>query len=155
MPAAVDRPSAGDVANAGSRRARVLWWCAVVLTAGNGVVVGAGSVWFQLFGETADRGDYLVSGGGYLTAAVLLGIGLGAIPRLGVSRFAGGVVLVVAISLLLAGLGSLQRAAELPPHNRPSAGVLDGVGGVALLPWAWVLVWMTIRPLFRGRREAL
>ena len=36
-----------------------------LLTIATGFVVGYVSVWFQLFGETADREDYLVSLGGY------------------------------------------------------------------------------------------
>ena len=48
------------------------WVGAVAATALNGVVVGYGVVWFQLFGETADAEDYLVSAGGYGAAAVVL-----------------------------------------------------------------------------------
>ena len=50
----------------------VCWVGAVTATALNGVVVGYGAVWFQLFGETADAEDYLVSAGGYGAAAVVL-----------------------------------------------------------------------------------
>ena len=48
------------------------WVAAVLATALNGVVVGYGAVWFQLFGESADAEDYLVSAGGYGAAAVVL-----------------------------------------------------------------------------------
>lgn len=126
-----------------------MWWTSAVLTALNGFVVGAGSVWFQLFGEAPDRGDYLVSAGGYLTAGAVLVVGLGAVADVGISRAAAGLVLVVAVALLLAGVGSLQNAADLPPHNRPSAGVLDGIGGVILLPWSWAQVWLGARGLLR------
>ena len=46
----------------------------MVTTMLNGFVVGYGAVWFQLFGEQADRGDYLTSAGGYLGAAVVLAL---------------------------------------------------------------------------------
>ena len=57
-----------------TRARRVLWVLAVVTTMLNGFVVGYGAVWFQLFGEQADRGDYLTSAGGYLGAAVVLAL---------------------------------------------------------------------------------
>ena len=56
------------------RARRVLWVLAVVATTVNGFVVGYGAVWFQLFGEQADRGDYLTSAGGYLGAAAVLAL---------------------------------------------------------------------------------
>lgn len=135
-----------------SPRWRLAWWVCWVLTALNGVVVGAGSVWFQLFGESPDRGDYLVSAGGYLTAAAVLGLAVVPARGRGIPAWALIAVTVVALCLAVAGLRSLSEAAELPAHRRPSAGVADGIGGVIFLPWCWVLLWMAGRAAWDGMR---
>ncbi len=70
----------------GRRAIRVWWWVLIVGVALNGVVVGYGAIWFQLFGETPDRSDYLVSAGGYAAAAgvlVLAAVGLAGPADLG------------------------------------------------------------------------
>lgn len=132
---------------------RLTWWWASALTALNGFVVGAGSVWFQLFGESPDRGDYLVSAGGYLTAAAVISLALAPALGRGVPTWGAATLGAIAAGLAIAGLISLQEAAALPPHNRPSAGVLDGVGGVLFLPWCWVLLWMCGRAAYTRTRQ--
>ena len=96
------------------RARRVLWVLAVVATTVNGFVVGYGAVWFQLFGEQADRGDYLTSAGGYLGAAAVLA---------------------------LAGTRSLSTGLSLEGPTGSFGGLDDGLGGVVLLPWCWLLLW--------------
>src|SRR3954451_6303958 len=71
----------GDHVTGGLRRSWISagWIVAVLATAANGVAVGYGSVWVQLFGETADQTDYQVSAGGYAAAAAVLGLAVPAI----------------------------------------------------------------------------
>ena len=60
----MSRSGWGIRALVGPRAIRVWWWVVIIGVALNGVVVGYGAIWFQLFGETADRSDYLVLAGG-------------------------------------------------------------------------------------------
>lgn len=123
------------------------WWSCAVATIATGVVVGYGSVWLQFFGDTADRGDYLVSVGGYGAAAGVLLVAAGGIPRHG-GRGAARVLLVVtavvfgALAARSAGLAGPAERAGVP--NGP----LDGIGGVLACPWVWVLVACSVRSMW-------
>ena len=122
-----------------SRVVRVLWWLLILSTAANGVVVGYGVLWFQLFGESADRSDYLVSAGGYGAAALVQLVAAVGVAGLRGPRSAGWTAVGLAVALLALAAGSASRAADLPA-GRWDDSLLDGVGGVLCLPWAWVLV---------------
>jgi hypothetical protein len=122
-----------------SRVVRVLWWLLILATAANGAVVGYGVLWFQLFGESADRSDCLVSAGGYGTAALVLLVAAVGVAGLRGPRCAGWTAVALAVALLVLAAGSASRAADLPA-GRWDDSPLDGVGGVLCLPWAWVLV---------------
>ncbi|MBD8868445.1 hypothetical protein [Nocardioides donggukensis] len=140
-----------------STRARRLWvvavWVGAVLaTALNGVVVGYGVVWFQLFGETADADDYLVSSGGYGAAAVVLALAVPAIVTHAGPRW-----LLVPTGVTAAVLGALAvnaaaAAREAEPATVPSSSAWDGIGGVLWAPWTWALVALAGHGLYRLAR---
>lgn len=126
---------------------------AAALTALNGFVVGYGAVWFQLFGTGPDRDDYLVSAGGYLSAATLLalaataGVLRGGRPWLGYAAGSVGAVLA------LCGVGSWHEAAVVEDRGPGINGVWDGVGGVVAWPWAWaVAALLVVAARHRARR---
>ena len=130
----------------------------VVTTMLNGFVVGYGAVWFQLFGEQADRGDYLTSAGGYLGAAVVLALTPVAMLSPQRRRWAGAAwswcALAVAGVLTLAGMASLSSGLSMEGPTDSFGGVDDGLGGVLLWPWCWLLVWAAGRgALDRIRRS--
>jgi hypothetical protein len=134
-------------------RARaVLWWSMLGLVVFTGVVVGYGSLFFQFFGDRADREDHLVSAGGYLTAGAVCALAaLSAVRQVRPARL--GVAGCAAVVLTLLGLSSWRGAAALPVDPSPFAnGVVDGVGGVLLTPWTWVLVGLSAYDLLRPRR---
>ena len=143
---------------ASARRAwaTVGWVGAVAATALNGVVVGYGTVWFQLFGETADAEDYQVSAGGYGAAAVVLAL---AVPGILTHRgprwlaWAAGVAAAI-LGLLAAHSIAASTLAEQVSSRTSTA--WDGVGGVVWAPWTWALVALGINGLYRlgqGRRS--
>lgn len=131
-----------------SGRWRAAWWICLVATALNGVVVGYGAVWLQFFGDRPSREDYLVSAGGYLAAAAVIAVALSAAPSLQVGRTSMVAVGVVAGLLLLAGMNSVSNAVSLPTESLTVSGPLDGVGGVVLLPWSWVLIYLSVRRIW-------
>ena len=118
---------------------------AVVATTVNGFVVGYGAVWFQLFGEQADRGDYLTSAGGYLGAAAVLALAPLAMLSPEPRRWAGPAwswcAAAAAAVLALAGTQSLSTGLSLEGPTGSFGGLDDGLGGVVLLPWCWLLLW--------------
>ncbi len=114
----------------------------------NGVVVGYGAIWFQLFGEAADRSDYLVSAGGYAAAAgvlVFAAVGVAGLPG---PKAAGWTALMLGVALALAALTSLSRATGLPVE-RAHSGPLDGVGAVLLVPLACPMLVAGVRGGYR------
>ena len=140
------QPVAGRGGGAGWGRARrVQWRVAVVATALNGVVVGYGAVWFQLFGEQADRADHLTSAGGYLGAALVLALAPLTLLSPTERRWGGpvGSWWAGAAALLLAvlGLSSLSTGLGMEEPTGPFGGLDDGLGGVVLWPWCWLLLW--------------
>lgn len=134
---------ANSVRNAVPER-RSRWFTANVtaatLTALNGIAVGYGALWFQLFGESPDRDDYLVSMGGYAAAALLLAVATvsNLLRRWPVwFAYSGG------IASAALGLGALVSWSHLRIVKDPGpgiSGVWDGVGGVIALPWSWAIV---------------
>jgi hypothetical protein len=151
-----ERGGATFVAEEGSlvrqRLWRRVWLACAVATALNGLVVGYGSVWFQLFGDSADRSDYLVSAGGYLAASAVLAVGVCGASRLAVRRGGRVAVIVVAMLLALGGLSSVQMAGSAERSSIEQS-PLDGAGGVLMLPWAWVLLWSGGRALVGVARQ--
>ncbi len=80
----------------------IAWLGAVAATALNGVVIGYGAIWFQLFGDSTDAGDYRLSAGGYGAAAVVLALAVPAMLSHGGPRW-----LVLPTAVLSAVLGAL------------------------------------------------
>ena len=136
---------------AGTRRGWVTagWIVAVVATALNGVVVGYGAIWFQLFGETADAEDYRVSAGGYGAAAVVLIFAVVGILTHRAPRWLASAAAVAAVVLAILAISSLASAADAKESSLPINGVWDGVGGVLWAPWTWALVGLAVHGLYR------
>lgn len=118
------------------------WATAVILTIATGAVVGYGAVWFQLFGDHADAGDYRMSAGGYACAAGVLILGAVAILSFRGPTVLAGIAAAFAATYVLLGLRSAQLAAVAEPGDYNAA--LDGVGGVIGMPWTWPLVLLGI-----------
>lgn len=136
---------------AGNRRRWVVvgWVGAVTATVLNGVVVGYGAIWLQLFGDSADAEDYAVSAGGYGAAALVLAL---AVPAILAHRGPGWLVGPAGVSAVVLGLlagGSATASAEAAHSASPANTVWDGVGGVLWAPWTWLLVALGIHGLFR------
>jgi hypothetical protein len=121
----------------------------------NGLVVGYGVLWFQLFGDRPDRDDYLMSFGGYAAATLVLVVGLASLVRLRTAGWAVGLVGVLAGVLALLALNSLATGLGMTDDSGVYQHWWDGAGGVLLLPWAWVpLVLGGLAVLGRGPRRA-
>lgn len=137
--------------SAGTRRTwiAVAWVGAVAATVLNGIVVGYGAVWFQLFGDTADAEDFAVSAGGYGAAAVVLVVAVPAILAHGGPRW---LVWPTAASAVILGLLSARSAGVWAQAERSASPVntaWDGIGGVLWAPWTWALVALGIHGLYR------
>ncbi|HSE09679.1 MAG TPA: hypothetical protein VLB29_13520 [Nocardioidaceae bacterium] len=123
---------------------RAIWTNAVlatgiVLTALTGLVVGYGSVWFQI-GGGPDAEDYRVSAGGYAAAAVVLIVTLPAIVAFrGARILLAGTSVVAALDAVLA-VRSVRLAAGTSDPGPGINTALDGFGAVVAMPWTWVLV---------------
>ncbi len=121
-----------------------LWVLGVLATTLNGVVVGYGAIWFQLFGDSADAADYRVSAGGYATAALVLLVTVPALVDSSAPRWLVPTAVVLAVLLGMLALASAVTSvdAEGDPLDRddPWGDVLDGVGGVLWAPWTGVLL---------------
>ena len=121
----------------------------------NGLVVGYGVLWFQLFGDQPDREDYLVSFGGYAAAAVVLLVGLVSLVRLGTAGWAIVLVGILAGLLALLAVNSLATGLGMEDEFGPYQHWWDGAGGVLFLPWTWVpLVLGALAAVGRGPRRA-
>ncbi|MDQ3358081.1 MAG: hypothetical protein M3520_04325 [Actinomycetota bacterium] len=144
----MSRSGWGIRALVGPRAIRVWWWVLIIGVALNGVVVGYGAIWFQLFGEAADRSDYLVSAGGYAAAAGVLVFAAVGVAGLRGPKAAGWTALMLGVALALAALTSLSRATELPVE-RAHSGPLDGVGAVLLVPLACPMLVAGVRGGYR------
>ncbi len=131
---------------------RAWWWVLILATAVNGVVVGYGAVWFQLFGDRPGRNDYLVSAGGYAAGSLVLASAIVGILGLDGPRRAAWLAGILAVVLALLATRSAVVAAGLPADAFPN-GPLDGAGGVLLLPWTWPLLIAGVRGLSRLRNR--
>ncbi len=132
----------------------VAWVFAVTATALNGIAVGYGAVWFQLFGETADAEDYRVSAGGYGAAAVVLAL---AVPAVLAHRAPRWLAWLAGSSAVVFGLLAAMSAAESTTAEQdpsPVSGTWDGVGGVLWAPWTWALVALGVHGVYRLSRGA-
>ncbi len=119
------------------RRGLVTWWVLISCTALNGVAVGYGSLSFLNF--RTSRGDYLVSGGGYTAAAVVVTVAaVGAAGVRGPKSVVYGSPLL-ALVLVALGVWSFTIAAGRPPGPSWDS-PWDGAGAVLCLPWAWLLL---------------
>lgn len=127
---------------------------AAVLAALNGVVVGYGALWFQLFGESPDRDDYLVSMGGYAAAALLVAVATVSNFLRGWPAWFGYAGTVASVALGLGALVSWSRVRIMEDRGPGISGVWDGVGGVVALPWSWAIVVLFILSLGSTRSEA-
>ena len=125
---------------------------AAVATAISGVVVGYGVLWFQLFGETPDAEDYLVSAGGYGAAAAVLALGAPALLAHGAPRWS---AIASGWAALALGLLAVTSAVSVSGAERSGATIdtaWDGIGGVLWAPWTWLLVVLGVRALVHGLR---
>lgn len=137
--------------SAGSRRIWVAvgWVSAVAATVLNGVVVGYGAVWFQLFGDTADAEDYAISAGGYGAAAVVLAV---AVPAILTHRGPRWLVWPTAVSAVVLGLlaaRSAEASVRAGQSPSPMNTAWDGIGGVLWAPWTWALVALAVHGIYR------
>lgn len=123
----------------------VAWVAGVVATTINGVVVGYGVIWFQLFGHRANAEDYVVSAGGYAAAALVLIFATVAVRTHDGPRWLAGPAVGAAVVLALLAARSATLAAQLAPGHAPWGAAWDGVGGVLWAPWTWVLVFLGAR----------
>ena len=144
----------------GSTRARSRWvaaaWVgAVTATVLNGILVGYGALWLQLFGESADAEDYSVSAGGYGAAAAVLALAVPAILTHRAPRWLAWPAGVSAAVLGLLAIRSAAASARAEPVSSPINTVWDGIGGVLWAPWAWVLVALGIQGLYRMASRGL
>lgn len=135
----------------GNRRRWVsaAWVLAVAATILNGVVVGYGAIWFQLFGDTADAEDYRVSAGGYGAAAVVLALTIPALLTHRGPRWLLWPTGAGAVALAVFAAGSAAAVTDADQTARPIDTAWDGIGGVLWAPWTWVLVVLGIRGLHR------
>ncbi|MEV4277525.1 hypothetical protein [Actinoplanes xinjiangensis] len=119
------------------RRGLVTWWVLISCTAVNGLVVGYGSLHFLQF--SLNRGDHLVSGGGYAAAGAVLAVAAAGAAgwRAPVSVVLGSAVL--AVGSAACAVWSFGVAARFPP-DAGRDGPWDGVGGVLAGPWTWLLL---------------
>ena len=142
--------------SAGSRRVWVAagWAGAVAATVLNGVVVGHGAVWFQLFGDTADAEDYAVSAGGYGAASVVLAVAVPAILAHEGPRWLVWPTGASAVVLGLLAASSAQVSAQATHSASPMNTAWDGIGGVLWAPWTWALVALGVHGLYRLFAEA-
>jgi hypothetical protein len=125
------------------------WVVAVVATALNGLVVGYGAIWFQLFGESADAEDYQVSAGGYGAAAAVLAL---AVPAILAHRAPRWLVWPAGFSAVILGLlavGSISASSRAEPVRSPINTAWDGIGGVLWAPWTWALVALGLHGVYR------
>ena len=97
-------------------------------------------MWFQLFGETADREDYLVSMGGYAAGAAAALIGLLSLRRLAVAPWVFWICAIGALGLVPLALASYSSAQSAERDSVVISTWTDGVGGVLACPWVWVVV---------------
>ncbi|MEV6599304.1 hypothetical protein AB0M36_20985 [Actinoplanes sp. NPDC051346] len=119
------------------RRGLVTWWVLISCTAVNGVAVGYGSLWF--LNLSLSRGDYLISGGGYAAAAVVLMFAaVGAAGLRGPLSVVYGSLLLAVVLVALA-VRSFMIAADYSPGASWDS-PWDGAGGVLCLPWTWPLL---------------
>ena len=124
------------------------WTFAVLATVVNGVVVGYGAVWFQLFGETADAEDHAVSAGGYAAAAIVLALAVPAVLTCQAPSWLAWFAGASAAILGLLAVGSIGRRADAELVSSPINTAWDGIGGVIWAPWTWVLVALGLRGLW-------
>ena len=129
------------------------WVAAVVATALNGVIVGYGAIWLQLFGDSADAEDYAVSAGGYGAAAFVLVLAIPAIMTHRAPRWLAWLAGASAAALGLLAVDSAQASARAEPVSSPLNTAWDGIGGVVWAPWTWVLVVLGLQGLYRIARE--
>lgn len=125
------------------------WVGAVTATILNGIVVGYGAIWFQLFGDTADAEDYSVSAGGYGAAAVVLALAVPAILGHRGPRWLVWPTGVAAVVLGFLAARSVDASARAAQSGFPINTAWDGIGGVIWAPWTWALVALGVRGLYR------
>ena len=122
---------------------------AVIATGLNGVVVGYGAIWFQLFGDTADAEDYLVSAGGYGAAALVLVLAVPAILHHRAPAWLLWPTVASAVVLGMLAVGSAAASARAEPASLPLNTAWDGIGGVLWAPWTWALIGLGLHGLVR------
>lgn len=125
------------------------WVGAFLATTLNGILVGYGAIWLQLFGETADAEDYRVSAGGYGAAVVVLMLAVPAILTHQAPRCLVWPVGVAAVVLALLAANSIAASVQAEPVSAPMNTVWDGIGGVLWAPWTWALIALGIHGLYR------
>lgn len=119
------------------RRGLVTWWLLIGCTAGNGVAVGYGSLSF--LNIRTSRGDYLISGGAYTAAAVVVMVAaVGAAGLRGPRSVVYGSPLL-ALALTVPAVRSFRIAADHPAGPSWDS-PWDGAGAVLCLPWTWPLL---------------
>jgi hypothetical protein len=126
--------------NAGSRRAlSLLLWLAGAATVLTAVGRGWFQVYFQLFGEQADRADYTTAVGVYAVGAVLLMLTPLVAWLLGLSPASSVVAVAGAVVLALLAADAAHHAAALSPDQGYAPTWRHGVAVLTAYPWMWSL----------------
>jgi hypothetical protein len=113
------------------------------------------TVWFQLFGDQADQGDYVVASGLYAAGVLWLGIAcvvawLGGAPRW-LSWWCWGSCALFAI-LCLAAVQSARDPGREPARVASDTFSSGFLGTLLYMPWNWlVLVSLVLALVFRAR----
>jgi hypothetical protein len=96
-------------------------------------------------GDRAGRADYLTSAGGYLGAALVLALAPLTLLSSTERRWGGWVwswwAGAAAVLLAVLGLSNLTTGLRMDEPTGPFGGLDDGLGGVVLWPWCWLLLW--------------
>lgn len=137
--------------SAGGRRiwVAVAWVSAVTATILNGIVVGYGAIWLQVFVDTVDTDDYAVSAGGYGAAATVLVLAVPAILTHGGPRWLVWPTGMSGVVLGLLAARSVEASTHAAQNSSPINTAWDGIGGVLGAPWTWALVALGIHGLYR------
>jgi hypothetical protein len=113
------------------------------------------TVWFQLFGDQPDRGDYAVASGLYAGGAVWLAMASGIARLAGASRWLRwwcGVSLGL-FALLWLGARTSANDADIEPASLSGDTFWSGFGGTMLyMPWNWLVLLSLVLALVQRSR---
>ena len=104
------------------------------------LVLGWLTVWFQLFGETASRGDYIVAAGTYDVGALLMLVASLAVWVSGAPRWLAWWCWISTGLFVLLSLGAHQSAGDRDLDPATTSDTWSGgVTTALLIPWIWLV----------------